>query len=325
MSSHRFLFSVLEFQRKLSIVTADQESIKESFSKAHRMLRIFELAAAAFSGGQLRTTNPNLTVATLRWKRAINRVINMIICEKFRIILRKKDGEALLKKPIEATPVVPDFTDLEIKGLGPLNEAGILPMYHRSKFENHLSQSKEHRHEQSRHAPIHILQKSGSRRPSLADIPPVIDEHSQVLETGPSHGMSSGHSTARRPSLVQHTPTGSFSAHLPSAQDSSFHLDTLPSHHAPSRKSSVTSVAHLPILGSGVSGKAPHSEENHIFHNHKGDDQVNSTDGERVSPKRDVSQRTAHLRSFDHGKTNEMFTSHSSPVDLKNDSSHTLH
>lgn len=310
----------------MSIVAADQESIKESFSKAHKMLRIVELAAAAFSGGRLRTTNPNLTVATLRWKRAINRVINMVMCEKFRIMLRKRDGEALLKKPIEAPPTVPDFTDLEIKGLGPLNEAGILPPYHRSKFENHLSLSKEHRHEQNRHAPIHILQKSSSRRPSLADVPPMIEEHSvsQLVETGPSHGINSALSTARRPSLAQHTPSGSFSAHLPVAQDS-FHLDPLPSQQAPSRKSSVASVAHLPVLGGGVSGKAPHLEENHLFHHPKGDDHGYAAEGEHVSLKREASQRSPHLRSFDHGKANELFASHSSPVDLRKDASHTLH
>lgn len=308
-------------------MAADQESIKESFSKAHKMLRIVELAAAAFSGGRMRTTNPNLTVATLRWKRAINRVINMVMCEKFRIILRKKDGEALLKKPLEAPPSVPDFTSLDIKGLGPLNEAGILPPYHKSKFENHLTVSKEQRHEQSRHAPIHILQKSSSRRPSLADVPPMIEEHSvsHLLDAVPSHGMSSGQSTARRPSFAQHPPSGSFSTHLPSTQGSSSHLDTILSQHPPSRKSSITSGAHLPALRDEISGKGHHSEENHLFHHPKGDNQAIVADEMHGTPKREASQRNPHLRSFDHGKPNEMFTSHSSPSDLRKDSSHNLH
>lgn len=179
--------SLEQFERKLTELKADQQSAQNNFAIAHRLLRIVELAANAFQGAKSYNTNPSLSVASCRWKRSINRVINMIMCERFRRQLQKKQSDALLKKALDVG--LSDPRDLNIKGLGPLNECGLLSSAHRSKFENHLPKTKQQRAEEVHHPPIHILAKSDSHRQSFNGGMVMTDEITNPVSAAPKSAM----------------------------------------------------------------------------------------------------------------------------------------
>ena len=238
------------------------------------MLRIVELAATAFRGGKLHTTNPNLTLATLRWKRAINRVINRIMCEKVRILLQKMEAEALLRR-------VKPHSDAYYRGI---NGAGALApltcdslLHRKSKFENHLPKGKDYRHDEDQHhVAIRILSKASFRRSCILDA--TYDDNSVTTDTCSLGSMSPPESS-----------DGLAHRSNPSTDSSSFHvspphglsqLDILLAQQTSSRRSSLVSP-HLPPLNKGLSGIHP-------------------------PPKREASQRIQLLRSFDHGKPSDL-------------------
>lgn len=250
------------------------------------MLKIVELAVAAFRGRKLHTTNPNLTLATLRWKRAINRVINIIICAKVRVLLQKMEAEALLRR-------VKPHSDAYYRGV---NGAGALApltidslLHRRSKFENHLPKGKEHRHDEDQHhVAIRILSKASFRRSCILDA--TSDDNSVNTDTCSIGSMSPPESSdglAPRSSL-SNPSNDSSSLHFPGAPRDPSQLDIALAQQTSTRKSSLVSP-HLPPLTKGVSG---------IHH----------------PPKRESLSRNELLRSFDHVKPGDPFPMPSSSL-----------